>query len=88
MHIILELDAKEKRKKHERYIKKTTLMIKQELEKIIKFNFIKTIDYLSWISNKIHIAKLGHVHICTDFRDMNKASSVDDFSPLNLSIWL
>ena len=55
-------------------------MVKVELEKLLKANFIRAIDYAEWISNIVPIFKHNKsIHVCTDFRDLNKAFAKDDF---------
>lgn len=60
------------------------LLVKIELQKLLYVDFIKPIDYEEWISNLVPVTKhSGHIWICTNFRDLNKACSKDDFSLLN-----
>ena len=38
------------------------------------------IKHPEWMANVIHVPKKdGKVRVCVDFRDLNKASSKDDF---------
>ncbi|KAH9305913.1 hypothetical protein KI387_010317, partial [Taxus chinensis] len=42
--------------------------------------FIKPVNYSQWVSNIILVLKKnGKIHICIDFRDINKACPKDDF---------
>jgi hypothetical protein len=56
------------------------LLVKEELKKLLDVGFIRSIDYAEWISNIVPISKLdGHIRICIDFKDLNKACTKDDF---------
>lgn len=56
------------------------LLVKAELEKLLKDGFIRGIDYAEWISNIVPISKHDKsIRVCTDFRDLNKACPKDDF---------
>ena len=38
------------------------------------------VEYPEWLANVVHIPKKDdNVRVCVDFRDLNKASSKDDF---------
>ena len=57
-----------------------TLKIKEEVEKQYNAGFLKMVNYLEWLANVIPVPKKdGKVRMCVDFRDLNKASSKDDF---------
>ena len=56
------------------------LLIKVELEKILKAGFIRAIDYAEWISNIVPVSKHDKsIRVCTNFRDLNLACPKDDF---------
>ena len=62
------------------------IMVKKELQKLLAAKFIQPIDYSKWISNMIPIKKPnGKIHICIDFRDLNKACPKDDFPLPNIN---
>lgn len=64
-----------------------TVLVKAELKKLLDVGFIRPIDYVDWISNIVPIGKPnGGIHICTDFRDLNKACLKDDFPLQNIDI--
>jgi len=64
---------------------KIALMVKEELQKLLQAKFIEPIDYSDWISNMVPVKKpSGKIHICTDFRDLNKAYPKDDFPLPNI----
>lgn len=56
------------------------LLIKVELEKLLKVGFIHSIDYVEWIFNTILVSKHDKsIRMCTDFCDLNLAYPKDDF---------
>ena len=59
--------------------------IEVEVNKLIEVGFIGEVKYPSWISNIVPVRKKnGQIHICVDFRDLNKSCPKDDF-PLPLT---
>lgn len=63
------------------------LLVKVELEKLLAIGFTRPIDYSDCISNIIPIAKpIGGIHICTDFKDLNKAYPKDEFFLPNIDM--
>lgn len=49
--------------------------------------FIKPIDYPEWVSKIVLVGKtIGGIKICTDFSDLNKACSKDDFPLPNIDM--
>jgi hypothetical protein len=54
--------------------------IKAELEKLLKDGFIYPIQLTQWESNPVPVNKKhGTIHVCMDFRDLNKACPKDNF---------
>ena len=54
--------------------------IKAEIEKFLKVVFIYQVPLMEWVSNHILVDKnQGTIHVCTDFRDMNKSCPKDNF---------
>ncbi|KAH9305588.1 hypothetical protein KI387_009992, partial [Taxus chinensis] len=68
---------------------KISLLLKEELEKLLVVNFIKPIDYSDWISNKVPIQKkpVG-IRICTNFCNINKSCPKDDFPLPNIDMMI
>ena len=63
------------------------LLVKAELEKLLKANIIRAIDYVEWISNIIQVSKHDKsIWVCTDFWDLNKAFPKDDFPLPNIDM--
>ena len=54
--------------------------IKAEIENLLKVGFIYPIPLLDWVSNLIPVdKKQGTIHVCTDFRYLNRACPKDRF---------
>ena len=54
--------------------------IKAEIEKLLKVGFIYPVPLMEWVSNPVSVdKKQGAIHICTDFRDLNRACPKDNF---------
>jgi hypothetical protein len=55
--------------------------IKLEVEKLLKAGFVYPVALTDWVSNLIPIdKKQGMIHVCVDYRDINKACPKDNFS--------
>jgi hypothetical protein len=55
-------------------------VIKLEVEKILKDDFIYPVALTDWVSNLVPIdKKQGTVRVCVDYRDINKACPKDNF---------
>ncbi|RVW51602.1 hypothetical protein CK203_066778 [Vitis vinifera] len=53
---------------------------KEEIQKQLNIGFLSMVEYPEWLANVVHIPKKDdNVRVCVDFRDLNKASSKDDF---------
>jgi hypothetical protein len=54
--------------------------IKAEVEKLLNVGFIYPVPLTEWVSNPIPVdKKKGTIHVCMDFRDLNKAYPKDNF---------
>ena len=63
------------------------LLVKAELEKLLKAGFICVIDYVEWISNIVLVSKHDKsIRVCTNFRDLNLACPKDDFPLPNIDM--
>jgi hypothetical protein len=64
---------------------KKTAAIKAEVEKLLKSGFIYPVPLTEWVSNIIMVAKKqGTIHVCVDYRDLNKACPKDNYpTPLS-----
>ena len=55
--------------------------IKEEVERLIHCNFIRTFKYVEWLANIVPIIKKnGTLRVCIDFRDLNTATPKDEYS--------
>lgn len=51
-----------------------------EVDKLIKADFIKEVQYPRWFANIVPVIKKnGQVRVCVDFRDLNRTCPKDDF---------
>lgn len=76
--------AKQKLQKMHSHV---ALLVKVELEKLLKVGFIRAIDYAEWISNIVHVSKSNKsICVCTNFRDLNKECPKDDFPLPNIDM--
>ena len=56
------------------------LKIKEEVEKQLKAGFLTVIAYSDWVTNIVPVPKKdGKIHMCVDYRDLNRASPKDNF---------
>ena len=54
--------------------------IKAEIKKLLKADFIYPVPLTEWVSNPVVVNKKdGKIHVCTNFRDMNKACPKDNY---------
>ena len=54
--------------------------IASEINKLKEANFIREVQYPSWLANIVPVKKKnGQIRICIDFRDLNKACPKDAF---------
>jgi hypothetical protein len=55
-------------------------MIKAEVEKFLKVDFIYPVPLMEWVSNPVLVdKKQGMIRVCMDFQDLNKACLKDNF---------
>ncbi|PKI75254.1 hypothetical protein CRG98_004294 [Punica granatum] len=56
------------------------LRIKEDVVKQINAGFLEVCNYSEWVANIVPVEKKdGRVRVCVDYRDLNKASSKDNF---------
>nr|KYP33891.1 Transposon Ty3-G Gag-Pol polyprotein [Cajanus cajan] len=59
--------------------------IKEEIERLLKAKFIRTLRYPEWISNIVPVIKKnGKLRVCIDFRDLNMATPKDEY-PMSIA---
>jgi len=63
-----------------RFRPELTIQINAEVDKLIRANFIREVQYLIWLANIVPVRKKnGQLRIRVDFRDLNNACPKDDF---------
>ncbi|XP_059650407.1 uncharacterized protein LOC132296208 [Cornus florida] len=56
------------------------LKIKEEIERLLKAGFIRTVRYIEWLSNVVPVMKKnGKLRVCVDFRNLNNATPKDEY---------
>lgn len=79
-HFSLPLGIKLVKKKFRKMHPHISLLVKDELKKLLDVGFRWPIDYVEWLSNIVPVSKLDKsIMMCTDFMDLNKACPKDDF---------
>jgi hypothetical protein len=55
--------------------------IKEEIDQLLKANFIRPCRYAEWISNIVSVEKKGSdkIRVCIDFRNLNRATAKDEY---------
>lgn len=86
-HLSITPEVKPVKKKLYKMHPHVALLVKAELEKLLKARFIKVLDYIEWISNIVPISKANKsIRVCTDLKDLNKACPKDDFPLPNIDM--
>ncbi|KAM1885067.1 hypothetical protein ACFX14_037794 [Malus domestica] len=68
-----------------RFSTKVQLGIKDKLVQLLKADFIQTTRYVEWLANIVSMLKKnGALRICIDFRNLNLATSKDEY-PIPIS---
>jgi len=54
--------------------------IEEKIERLLKCGFIRTARYVDWLANIVHVVnKNGNLRVFIDFRDLNQATSKDEY---------
>lgn len=54
--------------------------IKEEIKRLLRSKFIRITRYVKWLANIVSaIKKNGTLRVCIDFRDINDATSKDEY---------
>lgn len=54
--------------------------IKEEIERLLRSKFIRTIRYVKWLANIVLVTnKNGTLKVCIDFRDLSNATPKDEY---------
>jgi hypothetical protein len=73
-------DAKPIRQCHRPVHPHKEAAIKLKVKKLLKVGFIYPVALTDWVSNLVPIdKKQGTIHVCVDYRDINKACPKDNF---------
>jgi hypothetical protein len=64
-------------------------LVKIEIEKLKKVGIISPIRHSDWLSNPVVVRKkTGEIHLCVDFRDLNRVSIKDNYPFPNMEMIL
>jgi hypothetical protein len=78
--IELEPDAKAVRQRQYRMNPKYSLMVKEEIDKLLACGFIFEVPYSEWVSPIVIVPKKnGKLRICQDYRKLNSVTKKDHF---------
>ena len=73
-------DAKPVYQKLRRVHSRKATAIKEEVEKLLRADFIYPVPLTEWVSNIVFVnKKQGTIRVCIDFRDLNQACPKDNF---------
>ena len=79
-HIHLEERAKLIHQRQRRLNPKYSLLVKEEIEKLLETGFIYPVPYSEWVSSIVIVPKKNRkIRICQDFRKFNNATKKDYF---------
>ena len=79
-HIELEDGARPIRQRPHRLNPKYSLLVKEEIEKLINIGFIYPAPHSEWVSPIVIVPKKdGRIRICQDFRKLNAVTKKDGF---------
>ena len=71
--IVLEASATPIRQRQHRLNPKYSLMVEEEIDKLLKAGFIYPVPYSEWVSPIVMVPKKnGKVRICQDFRKLTR----------------
>ena len=61
--------------------------MKEKILKQLSVGFVSVVEYPEWLANVAPVPKKDDkVRVCVDFRDLNKASTKDDFPPPHIDL--
>jgi hypothetical protein len=78
----LDIDPlyKSVKQKERKYTPERRETIRQEVNKLLKAEFIKPVDYLDWLANPILVEKHdGSWRMCIDYTSLNKECPKDEY---------
>jgi len=78
--IVLEPDAKPVRQRQYKMNLKYSLMVKEEIDKLLACGFIFEVPYSKWVSPIVIVPKKNRkLRICQDYRKLNSMTKKDHF---------
>ena len=78
--IVLEDDARPIWQRQHRLNPKYSLLVKEELDKLLRVGFIYEVPYSEWVSPIVMVPKKnGKIRICQDYRKLNAVTKKDYF---------
>jgi hypothetical protein len=78
--ILLKPGIKPFQKKLQKYHPSMEPLMCQELKKLLDAKIIFQFRHSAWVENLVPVRKTyGEIHICVDFRNLNKASENDNY---------
>ncbi|KAK4398069.1 hypothetical protein Sango_1282400 [Sesamum angolense] len=81
-------NAKPVKQKKRMFEAERSQAIKEEVDKILKAGYIRSIEYPEWLANVVLVLKQnGKWRLCMDFTDLNKACPKDLFPLHGLTFW-
>ena len=79
-HLSVRSDVMPIQQSRRKYSPVVETQIAAEIKKLIEANFIREVQYPTWLANIVPVKKKnGQIRICVDFRDLNKACPKDAF---------
>jgi hypothetical protein len=67
--------------KEKEVFSQANMVIAEEVEKLLKAEFIEEVYYLNWLANVVLVKKSNEKwKMCVDFTDLNKSCPKDSFS--------
>jgi hypothetical protein len=76
----ISLNAKTKKQKLRKMAEEKVQAVKAEVQRLLDASFIREVTYPEWLSNAMMVKKKnGKWKMCTDFMDLNKCCSKDNF---------
>ena len=63
--------------------------IKEEIERLLKFKFIRTTTYVEWLANIVPVIKKnGSLRVCIESRDFNNATPKEEYPMLVVEMFV
>ncbi|XP_059436608.1 uncharacterized protein LOC132169620 [Corylus avellana] len=79
-HLNINPEVKPVKQKRIKFAPERNMAIAEEVDKLLKAQFIEEVHYPDWLANVVMVRKSsGKWRMCVDFTDLNKASPNDSF---------